>query len=93
MASDQPRHIGLLRGRAPTGNDARELGSEPDEVELGGVEAELEGLAIDDETAVELVSKEVEMVLDVGTGFDCKDQGQGKVSTTSQRVEGSRRRG
>ena len=62
MLPDEPGNICLLRWRASAGNDSGKLRRDLDELVLEHVEAELQGLAVDDETAVELLLQELQLI-------------------------------
>ena len=62
VLANKTRDVCLLGRRAPAGNDSRELGRDLDELVLEHVETELERLAVDDKTTVQLLLQELQLV-------------------------------
>ena len=71
MLPDEARDIGFLRWRTAARDHCGQLRRDLDELVLEQIEAELQGLAVDDEAAVELVLQEVELVAELVCGFHC----------------------
>lgn len=65
ILADEPRNVSLLSGRATTGDDCWQLSGEDHKLRSEGVQTELKGLSIDNQTAINFCLQKVEHVADL----------------------------